>query len=98
MESVDQNPAPPQRYDALVERALAFVAERPEGVPEDMLVGHVFGSSTSPALWRDLLRSVLSENARLSLGQTASTLNRSGPPSRSRFPPNSLSSTSRRLA
>ncbi len=56
------------RYDALVERAAAFVLEHPQGVPEEMLIGHVFGSVSAPDLWRGLLRNVLHGNDGLELG------------------------------
>ena len=68
MDSVTNDIGEDARYDALIERALAFVTERPQGVPEDMLVAHVFGAASSPAMWRELLRSVLSNHQTLSLG------------------------------
>ena len=68
METFRESPDDAQSYGTLMERAVAFVGERPAGVPEDMLVTHVFGSSTSPGLWRDFLRSVLADNPVLELG------------------------------
>jgi DNA polymerase-3 subunit epsilon len=49
-----------ERYDALAERAVAFIRDRGGRVPEDVLVRHVFGNSGNLALWRPLLRHVLS--------------------------------------
>jgi DNA polymerase III subunit epsilon len=54
-----------ERYNALCDRAIEFVAARGGIVPEDMLISHVFGSSGSPSLWRPLLRDVLSQDDRL---------------------------------
>ena len=68
MDSVANSFGEETRYDALVERAVAFVSEQPQGVPEDMLVAHVFGAASSPAMWRELLRTVLSNDRALSLG------------------------------
>lgn len=68
METAPGSSGEATRYDTLVERATSFVGEHPQGVPEDMLVGHVFGSTTSPAMWRDLLRNVLQGNVGLELG------------------------------
>jgi DNA polymerase III epsilon subunit family exonuclease len=56
------------RYEALARRAYDFVVEQPGGAPEDMLVAHVFGTDAAPALWRGLLRMVLAEDQRLTLG------------------------------
>lgn len=63
--TVDRDGTPP--YDALCERAIAFVEGRGGAVHEDLLVGHVFGNSGTTALWRPLLRSVLDADARLVL-------------------------------
>ena len=51
------------RYDALTDRALAYIREHGGSVREDQLVGHVFGSSGSPAIWKPLLRGILSGEA-----------------------------------
>ena len=68
METLPNTPSDGTRYDALSERAVGFVAEHPHGVPEDMLVAHVFGSASSPEMWRDLLRAVLAGNPAVELG------------------------------
>ncbi len=54
------------KYNALCERAIAFVAERGGAVREDILIGHVFGNSGLLDMWRPLLRSVLSADDRFS--------------------------------
>ncbi|CAN5811416.1 DEDD exonuclease domain-containing protein [soil metagenome] len=86
METFQESPDDVRRYGTLLERAMAFVGERPEGVPEDMLVAHVFGSATSPALWRDLLRSVLADAPSLQLDPDGIWRGKSSRPT-SDFPP-----------
>ena len=54
-------------FASLVERAEAFVVEHGGRASEDLLISHVFGSSTSPALWRPLLRDVLAKHDNLTL-------------------------------
>ena len=54
------------RYSALCERAVAFVIQRGGAVPEDLLVGHVFGNTGSLDMWRPLLRNVLNADDRVS--------------------------------
>jgi DNA polymerase III epsilon subunit family exonuclease len=51
----------------LARRAEAFISEHGGKASEDLLISHVFGSSGSPALWRPLLRDVLSKCEGLSL-------------------------------
>ncbi len=68
MQTTHQDTASPGSYNELTERAVAYVLDRPQGVPEDMLVHHVFGADTSPALWRGLLGSLLEDETRLQLG------------------------------
>src|SRR5688572_27279265 len=48
-----------QRYLHLVERAGLFIREQGGAVAEDVLIGHVFGTMGTPALWRPLLRTLL---------------------------------------
>ncbi|MGC4193208.1 MAG: exonuclease domain-containing protein [Thermomicrobiales bacterium] len=59
--SVQESP----RYSALCERAVAFVVQRGGAVPEDLLVGHVFGNAGSLDMWRPLLRNVLQADDRV---------------------------------
>jgi DNA polymerase-3 subunit epsilon len=54
-------------FVSLARRAEAFVAEQGGWASEDLLVSHVFGSSGSAALWRPLLRDVLSRHEALKL-------------------------------
>ncbi len=54
-----------QRYAALCDRAVAFVEDQGGTVNEDILIGHVFGSNGSPAIWRPLLRTVLDSDDRV---------------------------------
>lgn len=54
-------------FASLVERAEAFVVEHGGRASEDLLISHVFGSTGSPALWRPLLRNVLSAHENLTL-------------------------------
>jgi DNA polymerase III epsilon subunit family exonuclease len=54
-------------FASLVERAEAFVVGHGGRASEDLLISHVFGSSGSPALWRPLLRDVLSRHENLTL-------------------------------
>ncbi|MFT4039839.1 MAG: exonuclease domain-containing protein [Thermomicrobiales bacterium] len=61
---IAETPAP---FASLVERAEAFVAGRGGCTSEDLLISHVFGSSGTPALWRPLLRNVLSTHESLTL-------------------------------
>ncbi|MGB3327808.1 MAG: exonuclease domain-containing protein [Thermomicrobiales bacterium] len=60
-ESAPESP----RYSALCERAIAFVVQRGGAVPEDVLVGHVFGNAGSLDMWRPLLRNVLQADDRV---------------------------------
>lgn len=46
-------------YPSLSEKVKGFLLARGGAVDEDTLIGHVFGSSGSPALWRSLLRQLL---------------------------------------
>lgn len=48
------------RYEFLARRAADFLRERGGRAREDDLIRHVFGNSSSPALWAPLLRSALS--------------------------------------
>lgn len=47
-------------YAFLAHRAGAYVRQRGGAVHEDELIAHVFGAGSSPALWQQLLRSILS--------------------------------------
>ncbi len=67
MQSVDSTQNDGAAYPGLVERALACIEEHHGAMAEDALISHVFGGSSSPALWRPLLRSVLSEQRDLTL-------------------------------
>lgn len=51
-------------YDALRERAFAFLQERNGRVAEDELIRFIFGASTRPQLWRSLLPTVLGADPR----------------------------------
>lgn len=73
-------------FTSLARRAEAFVAEQGGWASEDLLVSHVFGSSGSAALWRPLLRDVLSRHEGLKLRSdgawllsTAQSANGDGP-------------------
>ncbi len=46
-------------YPSLREKVKAFLLARGGAVDEDALIGHVFGSAGSPALWRSLLKQLL---------------------------------------
>lgn len=48
------------RYDHLADRALRFIRDRRGAVHEDVLIAHVFGNSGHVALWRPLIRQILS--------------------------------------
>jgi len=61
----NESAAESPRYSALCERAVAFVVQRGGAVPEDLLVGHVFGNAGSLDMWRPLLRSVLQVDDRV---------------------------------
>src|SRR5215207_9267582 len=52
-------------FQNLAQRAEAFIAAQGGQASEDLLVSHVFGLAGSPALWRPLLREVLSQHDRL---------------------------------
>ena len=54
-------------FASLVQRAEAFVVGHGGRASEDLLISHVFGSSSSPALWRPLLRDVLAKHESLTL-------------------------------
>lgn len=60
-----ESPQESPRYSALCERAVAFVIQRGGAVPEDLLVGHVFGNAGSLDMWRPLLRNVLNADDRV---------------------------------
>ncbi|MGN6483867.1 MAG: 3'-5' exonuclease, partial [Thermomicrobiales bacterium] len=60
-----ESPKESPRYSALCERAVAFVIQRGGAVPEDLLVGHVFGNAGSLDMWRPLLRNVLNADDRV---------------------------------
>jgi DNA polymerase III subunit epsilon len=55
------------KYPGLIERALECIEQHRGAIDEDALIAHVFGSSSSAALWRSLLRSVLADHPRVSL-------------------------------
>ena len=57
----------PERYLHLAQRAEAFVRDHGGAVPEDALISHVFGGAGSVALWRPLLRQLLSDDEQLYL-------------------------------
>jgi DNA polymerase-3 subunit epsilon len=59
--------APSDGYPSLVERALECIQEHRGAVAEDALIQHVFGQASNAALWRPLLRSVLSGHPQVSL-------------------------------
>ncbi|RIK42200.1 MAG: hypothetical protein DCC58_11395, partial [Chloroflexi bacterium] len=59
------NPSSGGGYPQLVERAVAFVESLGSPVDEDRLIAHVFGNTSSPALWRSLLRTILDGQSRL---------------------------------
>jgi DNA polymerase III epsilon subunit family exonuclease len=61
-------------FQHLALRAEAFVANQGGKAAEDLLIAHVFGSTGSPALWRPLLRNVLSEHESLTLRSDGSWL------------------------
>lgn len=65
MKSQEHNQEHVERYVALCDRAVAYVEAQGGVVAEDILIGHVFGSSTSPTIWRPLLRNVLDGDDRL---------------------------------
>ena len=46
-------------YAELRQRATLYVRESGGAVPEDRLIAHVFGGGGNPALWRPLLRQIL---------------------------------------
>lgn len=54
-------------FGDLAKRAEAFVAQQGGRASEDLLISHVFGSAGSAALWRPLLRSVLSSHEGLTM-------------------------------
>ena len=54
-----------ERYTNLCDRAVAFIEEQGGTVHEDVLIGHVFGSTGSAAIWRPLLRNVLEPDERV---------------------------------
>jgi DNA polymerase III subunit epsilon len=71
-DTLSRNEPPPfgeggDAFTSLAHRAEAFVAEQGGWASEDLLVSHVFGSSGSAALWRPLLRDVLSRHDGLRL-------------------------------
>jgi DNA polymerase III epsilon subunit family exonuclease len=57
----------PERYVHLARRAEAYVRDQGGAVPEDALIGHVFGPAGSVTLWRPLLRQLLSDDEHLFL-------------------------------
>jgi len=54
-------------FPDLARRAEAFISAHGGQASEDLLVSHVFGSASSVALWRPLLREVLGRHDRLKL-------------------------------
>jgi DNA polymerase III epsilon subunit family exonuclease len=64
--AVETSPDDAMPYHSLCARAVEFVQVEGGVVREDILIGYVFGNSGSLALWRPLLRSVLSADTRLS--------------------------------
>ncbi|HLT18106.1 MAG TPA: exonuclease domain-containing protein [Thermomicrobiales bacterium] len=68
MEATHHDTPEGARYGTLTQRAVEFVLAHEHGVPEEALVAHVFGSDSSPTLWRGLLRSVLADEERIELG------------------------------
>ena len=49
-----------RRYDHLADRALRYIRDRRGAVHEDVLIAHVFGNTGHVALWRPLIRQILS--------------------------------------
>ena len=68
MEATHHDTPEGARYGTLTQRAVEFVLSHDHGVPEEALIAHVFGSDSSPSLWRGLLRSVLADEDRITLG------------------------------
>ncbi|MBA2753049.1 MAG: GIY-YIG nuclease family protein [Chloroflexia bacterium] len=56
-----------RRYDHLADRALSYIRDRRSAVHEDVLIAHVFGNSGHVAMWRPLIRQVLSAEAEVVL-------------------------------
>lgn len=54
-------------YPNLVDRALACIDAHDGALAEDALIAHVFGNTSAPALWRPLLRSVLTDHPQVTL-------------------------------
>ncbi len=54
-----------EAYRFLLERATEFVTSHPDGVQEDLLIGHIFGSSRSPGTWRPLFLGVMEHSTTL---------------------------------
>lgn len=52
----------PAAYPNLVDRAIACIEEHDGAIDENLLVARVFGNTTSIALWRPLLRTVLKDH------------------------------------
>lgn len=65
MEQQADNSEERERYTALCDRAVEFVEKKGGTVNEDILIDHVFGSSSSAAIWRPLLRTVLETDERV---------------------------------
>ncbi len=55
------------RYEHLIDRAVAYIEDLHSPVHEDRLIGHVFGTSSAPDMWRPLLRSIVESDSRLVL-------------------------------
>ncbi|MBX3071749.1 MAG: GIY-YIG nuclease family protein [Thermomicrobiales bacterium] len=59
----DESPA--GAFQFLLERAIAYVHQHDGAVAEELLIRHVFGASTSPAVWTSLFQTVVSQSSEL---------------------------------
>lgn len=66
-ESAPPPGAPVDYHVHLSQRAEAFIRGAGGAVPEERLIGHVFGTTGSPALWRPLLQQILAKTEALRL-------------------------------
>lgn len=66
-EDLSVAPEPSVKYPGLIDRALECIEQHRGVITEDALIGHVFGNTSSAAMWRSLLRSVLADHPQLTL-------------------------------
>ncbi len=65
IDAEDEGATPVEAYRFLIERAREYVAEHGGSVAEDALIGHMFGTTRSPQMWKTLFERVIGDDPEL---------------------------------